>query len=107
MYLRRIAVLAAFAAGLVALPLATAKAQYYYSPWCNPFPLTWPFCIAGAAVGTAAAIVTLPFRALAPPPYPYAYYPPPAYYSPRSLAPPPPGSVVPPPPGSLVPPPPR
>lgn len=97
MHLRRIAVLAALAAGLAALPLANAKAQYY-SPWCNPFPLTWPFCVAGAVVGTAAAIVSAPFRAFAPPPYYYGYYPPPPYYPPGSLAPPPPGSVVPPPP---------
>src|SRR5271163_3928286 len=98
MHLRRIAVSAAFAAGLATLPLATAKAQYYYSPWCNPFPLTWPFCVAGAVVGTAAAIATAPFRAFAPPPY-YGYYPPPPYsYTAGSAGPPPPGSLVPPPP---------
>jgi hypothetical protein len=75
MPIRRIAVSAAFAAGLAVLPLSAAKAQYY--PPCSPFPLAWPFCVAGAVVGTAAAIVTAPFRALAPPPYyyprPYAY----------------------------------
>jgi hypothetical protein len=75
---------AGFAALLAALPVASAKAQYYGPP-CSPFPLTWPFCVAGAAVYTAGAIVTAPFRAVAPPPpayygYPYrpAYYP--AYY---------------------------
>jgi len=103
MHLRRIAVLALFAAGLAALPLATAKAQAYYTyPPCNPFPLSWPFCIAGAVVGTAAAIVTLPLRALAPPPYPYAYYPPPYYPAAGAALPAaatlPPGTLVQPPP---------
>jgi hypothetical protein len=46
MRIHRIAVSAAFAAGLAAVPLATAKAQYY--PPCSPFPLFWPFCVAGA-----------------------------------------------------------
>jgi hypothetical protein len=68
--------ISALAAGLMAaLPLSTAKAQYY----CDPFPLAWPFCIAGAAVGTAATIATAPFR-----PYyygyPYYYYGYPYYY---------------------------
>jgi hypothetical protein len=75
MQIRRIAVSAAFAAGLAALPLSAAEAQYY--PPCSPFPLTWPFCVAGAVVGTAATIVTAPFRALAPP---YYYQPPPYAY---------------------------
>ena len=75
MRLRRIAIWAAFAAGLAVLPFSAAKAQYYYP--CNPFPLTWPFCIAGAAVGTAAAIVTAPVAALS---YPYGYYGYPYYY---------------------------
>jgi hypothetical protein len=74
---RQIAVSAAFAAALAAVPFATAKAQYYYPP-CSPFPLSWPFCVAGAAVSTAAAIVTAPFVALAGPPY--YYYEPPYYY---------------------------
>ena len=100
MRIRRTIISAAFAAGLAALPLSTAEAQYYYPP-CSPFPLAWPFCVAGAVVGTAAAIVTLPFRALAgappyyyrgaygppyyPPPYsaPGYYGPPPNYYGPR------------------------
>jgi len=82
MRIRRISVSAAFAAGLAALPLATAEAQYY--PPCSPFPLFWPFCVAGAVVGTAATIVTAPFVALTAPPY-YApgYYAPPYYYRPR------------------------
>jgi hypothetical protein len=73
MRIRQIAVSAAFAAGLAAVPLATAEAQYYYPP-CSPFPLAWPFCIAGAAVSTAATIVTAPFVALSGPPYYYPYY---------------------------------
>ena len=81
--IKRTTISALFAAGLAALPLAAAKAQYYYPP-CNPFPLSWPFCIAGAAVGTAAAIATAPFYAVAGGPY---YYGPPyyraAYYYPR------------------------
>jgi len=137
MRIRRITISAAFAAGLAALPLSTAKAQYhphqqqpaaqgtadqlnreelarhqsgnayspYYwasgSPWgwgypsgwgwgypacSSPFPLFWPFCVAGAVVGTAAMIVTTPFRAvLGAPPYYYApgYCAPPYYYRPR------------------------
>jgi hypothetical protein len=91
MRIRRIAVSAAFAAGLAALPLATAKAQYY--PPCSPLPLFWPFCVAGAIVGTAATIVTAPFVALTAPPYYYRYYgrpyyPPPPYYAPGYYAPP-------------------
>ena len=70
MRIRPIAVSALFAAGLAALPLSRAEAQYY-SPLCNPFPLTWPFCVAGAVVGTAATIATAPFVALAGPPRPY------------------------------------
>jgi hypothetical protein len=100
MHLRRIAVSAALAAGLAALPLATAKAQYY-PPLCSPFPLSWPFCIAGAIVGTAATIVSAPFVALAGPPYYNGYYGRPYYASP------PPGSYASPPPGTVVPPPPR
>jgi hypothetical protein len=83
----QIAISAAFAAGLAVLPLSAAKAQYYGPP-CTPFPLTWPFCVAGAVVGTAAAVVTAPFRAVAGPPYYYGpppgpyYRPPPPYYPP-------------------------
>jgi hypothetical protein len=96
MRIRRIAVAAAVAAGLAALSLATAKAQPYspqYYPPCSPFPLFWPFCVAGAIVGTAAMIVTAPFVALTAPPYYYdhygrPYYPPPPYYAPRYYLPP-------------------
>ena len=84
MPIQRLAISTVFALGIAALPLSPAKAQYYYPP-CNPFPLSWPFCIAGAAVGTAAAIATAPFQAAAWGPY-YYYGPPyyaPAYYYPR------------------------
>jgi hypothetical protein len=127
MRIRQITVSAAIAAGLAALLLSTAKAQYYpqqqptaqrttdqlnreelarlqssngYSPYywapgppgwgsppgweyhpCSPFPLFWPFCVAGVVVGTAAMIVTAPIQALTgAPPY---YYAPPYYHGPR------------------------
>src|SRR5437868_1469813 len=77
MPLPRIAISAAFAAvlaaGLAVMPISAAQAQYYPPP-CTPFPLTWPFCIVGAVVGTAAQIVTTPFRAVGGP---YYSYPPP------------------------------
>jgi hypothetical protein len=43
MRIRRIMISAAFAAGLAALSLSTAKAQYY--PLRSPFPLFWPFLL--------------------------------------------------------------
>jgi len=93
MRIRRIAISAAFATGLAALPLSTTKAQYY--PPCSPFPLEWPFCVVGAVVGTAAMIVTTPIRALTgAPPFHYSgyygqpYFPPPLYYGPGYYAPP-------------------
>ena len=64
MRVQRIAVPAVLVAGL-AMPFSTAKAQYYYPPPCHPFPLFWPVCAAAAIVGTAGAIVTAPFRAVA------------------------------------------
>jgi len=57
-YAMRTATATLFAAGLAALPLSTAKAQYCASP------LSWPFCIAGAAINTAATIATAPFHAI-------------------------------------------
>lgn len=88
MPIRRLASSAAFAASLAALPLSAANAQYYYGrPYYPPpayrnpcwFPLFWPFCVAGAIVGTAGAVATAPFRP--PPPYYYPYYRP--WYYPR------------------------
>jgi len=91
MRIRHIATSAAFVAGLAAVPVSAAEAQYY--PPCSPFPLFWPFCIVGAVVGTAATIVTAPLWALtgAPPYYYYGgygqpYYPPPPYYPPGYYA---------------------
>ncbi len=98
MSIRRLAISAAIAIVTAAMPIATASAQYYPYPYpyppCSPFPLAWPFCVAGAVVGVAATIVSAPFRALAgAPPY-WGCYPPPPY--------PPAGPYVPsyPPPGS-------
>ena|SRR5579862_6393504 len=79
MPMRRIVVSAVFAVGIAALPLSNAEAQYYYYP-CNPFPLTWPLCVAGAVVGTAATIATAPFQ-------PYYYYGQPYYYGQTYYAP--------------------
>src|SRR6266404_1632213 len=79
MQIQRLVIATVFALGIAALPLSPAKAQYYGPP-CTPFPLTWPFCVAGAVVGTAAAVVSAPFRATAYPYY-YGYYPP-RYYAP-------------------------
>jgi hypothetical protein len=78
----RIAISSLFAAGLAATPLSAAKAQAY----CNPFPLSWPFCIVGAAVGTAATIASVPFYAIGGAPYYYGspyYYRSAYYYPPR------------------------
>jgi hypothetical protein len=81
---RRITISVAFAAGLAALPLSAAKAQYY--PPCSPFPLAWPFCVAGAVVATAVTIATAPILALTRSPpflfYGPPFYPPPPYYPP-------------------------
>jgi hypothetical protein len=90
MRIRRVAISAVFATGLAALPFSTANAQYY-AP-CSPFPLAWPFCAAGAIVGTAATIATAPFWLLSGiPPYGYyapPYYPASSYYAPAYYAPP-------------------
>ncbi len=70
----------ALAAATVAVPLSSAQAYWRRGP------IFWPFAAGAAIVGTAAAIATLPLRAVAGPyPYPPAYYYPPApyYYAPR------------------------
>ena len=59
MPIRQMAIAAAFAAGLAAVQVSAAQAQYY--PPCSPFPLFWPFCAAGTLVGAAATLVTAPF----------------------------------------------
>jgi hypothetical protein len=100
MRIGRFAFPAALAAGLAIAPFSATKAQAYYAP-CSPFPLTWPFCAAGAIVGAAVDIATAPVWLLsgAPPPFspaagyygPRPYVPPPAYYyGPRPYAPAPP-----------------
>ena len=68
MLIRRIVLLTALAVGVGTAPMSEASAQYY--PPCSPFPLAWPFCVAGAIVGTAANIATAPIwlAAGAPPP---------------------------------------
>src|SRR5262249_45835475 len=68
---------ALIAVGIAAAPLSVANAQY-----CS-FPLEWPFCVAGAVVGTAANIATAPFRPYYYPSYYYyPYYYGAAYYYP-------------------------
>ena len=91
MHIQRFAISALFAAGLAALPLSAAKAQYYSSPLpypCNIGPLALPFCVASTAVSAALAIVAMPFRVVAGAPlfYEYPFFdapypaPPVAYY---------------------------
>jgi hypothetical protein len=107
MRIRPITISAAFAVGLATLPLSTATAQsspaqYYpaqYYPPCSPFPLAWPFCVVGAAVGIAATIVTAPIWLLTGAPPPFGYYGPPRYPPPPYLPPP-----LPPPPPNYYPP---
>src|SRR5271157_4073594 len=75
---RKIVILASIGLALfMIVPATPAHADCYY---CNP--LLFPFAVAAAAVGTAAAIATAPFH----PFYGPYYYPPPppapAYYSP-------------------------
>jgi len=62
---------------ILLLVLTTVDAQARYGHYYNPLLL--PFAVAGAVVGTAAAITT----ALAPvPPYPAPVYSGPTYYAP-------------------------
>jgi hypothetical protein len=97
---KRTAISVALAAAIAAAPFSAARAQTPY--YANP--LFWPFLAAGAVLGTAAFIVTLPIRVVcsdclqapaayypfyagppapAYPPAPAAYQQPPAtYYAP-------------------------
>src|SRR5208283_723671 len=76
---RKIIILASIGLALfMVVPAAPANAQDCY--FCNP--LLFPFFVAGAAVTTAAAIVTAPFCPYCGPHYYYAPPPAPAYYSP-------------------------
>jgi hypothetical protein len=79
---RKIIILASIGLALfMALPVASANAEECY--YCNP--LLFPFAVAAAAVGTAAAIVTAPFCPYCGPHY-YAPAPAPVYYSPPPYA---------------------
>ena len=74
---KRTVISIALAVGITAAPLSAARAQtayqvpYYYNP------LFLPFLVVGAALGTAALIVTLPIRVVCADclPPPQAYYP--------------------------------
>ncbi|MGC9195936.1 MAG: hypothetical protein ACP5IL_10835 [Syntrophobacteraceae bacterium] len=76
---KRIVIAVIALAFLTIMTSGPAKAQCCYNP------LLLPFAVAGAAIGTAAAIVSAPFQpyyAYAPPPPPAYYYQTPApYYS--------------------------
>jgi hypothetical protein len=78
--IRIVSMVAMVLAFLLVFTTTNARAQYGY--YFNPLLL--PFVVAGAAVGTAASIVT----GVVPGPY-YAYpgYYGPAYYGPRYYAP--------------------
>jgi len=76
---RKIIILASVGLALfMVVPAAPANAEECY--FCNP--LLFPFAVAAAAVGTAAAIVTAPFCPYCGPGYYYAPAPAPVYYSP-------------------------
>lgn len=80
MNIKKMIVLATIVLALfMIVPTTQAKAECYH---CNPLLL--PFAVLGAAVGTAAAIATAPFRPLfGPYYYSAAPPPPPVYYRPR------------------------
>jgi hypothetical protein len=96
MKLKGTAVSVALAAAVVVAPFSPARAQAPAYPYYYANPLFWPFLAAGAALGTAALIVTSPIRIVCadclPPPYafypfytgpePVAYPPQPAAYQP-------------------------
>jgi hypothetical protein len=70
---KRTAISVMLAAAIAAAPFSAARAQTPY--YANP--LFWPFLAAGAVLGTAALIVTLPIRVVCSDclPAPAAYYP--------------------------------
>lgn len=70
---KRTAISVMLAAAIAAAPFSAARAQTPY--YTNP--LFWPFLAAGAVLGTAAFIVTLPIRVVCSTclPAPEAYYP--------------------------------
>ena len=74
MPLQRIAISAFFAAGLAALPLSAAKADYQPVPYpCNNGILSLPFCLASGAANVAMSIAALPLRVIGGAPYFYEY----------------------------------
>ena len=78
--IRRLVLSVLVVTAIAAVPRSPANAQFDCS-----FPLAWPFCIAGAAVYTAGAIATAPFRPYYYDPYYYSptYYAPGYYYYPH------------------------
>jgi len=77
---KRIMVACVVAIAVASAPLTPALAWRHHG---GPFLL--PFAIGAAVLGTAAAIATAPFAAIAGPPAPYpgyAYAPAPYYYGP-------------------------
>jgi hypothetical protein len=90
MRLRNVAIAGVASIALAAAPIHSASARW------RGGPVFWPFALGAAVVTGAAIIATAPFRALPPPAYAPAYYPPPpAYYPPPGYYPgyyaPPPG----------------
>jgi len=82
---RKIIILASIGLALfMVVPTTSANAEECY--YCNP--LLFPFAVAAAAVGTAAAIVTAPFCPYCGPYY-YGPAPAPVYYGPPGPPPPP------------------
>jgi len=83
----------ALALGLVAAAAMTAAPASAHDHWGHRGHggpgLLFPLAIAGAVVGTAAAIATAPVRALAEAAAPPVYAPAPAYYAPPAYYPPP------------------
>ncbi len=78
MNVRKIIVLASIGLALfMVVPTTGARADGCY--YCNP--LLFPLAVAGAVVGTAAAIVTAPFCPTCGPYY-YGYYGPAPVYAP-------------------------
>ena len=74
---KRTAISIALAVGITAAPLSAARAQTAYQAPYYYNPLFLPFLVVGAALGTAALIVTLPVRVVCADclPPPEAYYP--------------------------------
>lgn len=80
--IRKVTVVCLVVAALIVFPTARARAEY-----CCFNPLALPFMVAGAVVGTAAAITTgilgFPYYAYGAPYYGPGYYGSSYYYGPR------------------------